>query len=110
MPIESDAYAFARAREHWNQNRNRRLEEMPKEERREMEVRLYQTAEMIRKSGIMSLYWRNREDALMIEENNTLSRKSQKEGIKKEFEKVVQMLNEEPDPEARRRDEVITDG
>ena len=108
MPIESDAYAFTRVREHWNYNRNLRLEDMPREERREVEICLYQRAEMIRKSGVMSSYRRIREDAVRIEENDTLSRRSQKEGIKKEFEKVVQMLNEEPDPEARRRDEAIT--
>ena len=54
--IELDAYAFAREREHWNYNRRLRLEGMPMEERREVEVRLNQRAEMIQKSGVMSLF------------------------------------------------------
>ena len=49
MPIESEAYAFARAREHWHYNRNLRLEGMTTEERREVEIRLYQRAEMIKR-------------------------------------------------------------
>ena len=77
---------------------------MPKEESRALEVRPYQRAEMIRKSEVMSLYRKLRMDTLAIEGNELLSEQERIDSIKKEFEKVREMLQ---NPEVERRDDKV---